>query len=316
MTSLLTDISIFIITKGRCIAMTNEQIVTEIRKHDRREADLYQRLYEQNITLLKDFCKPYLAFSELDDLLQECYFGLIDAVSHYESSANVLFMTYSRFWIDRSLRLYIQNCCALYHLPQHYNEKIPKYKRFIKKFESEHDRKPTDDEIIKTMHIRRDTLEVIQQFLMGSVSINTPLKEDEELTLEDTISDNTSIEDDTVDRMYSDYEKAELWQTVDDFTNERQGRVLRYLFINGYTLQKVGDIEGLSRERVRQIREQALKRLKQAKAKRRLCERLEVLDSAMYRGGLNSYKEHVNTSITERLAVENTDIKQGLTKAS
>ena len=163
--------------------MTNEQIVAEIKKHTNREADLYEQLYEQNESLLKQFCKPYLNDCEFDDLMQECYFGLVEAVEHYESDREIRFMSFASYWIDRQLKLYVQNCCAIFRLPQHYGTKIPRYKKFLFEYQQEHNRKPTKEEIMAALHIRYDTLDFIQQYLKGSISSYTPLNtEDEEFT--------------------------------------------------------------------------------------------------------------------------------------
>lgn len=297
--------------------MTNEQIVSEIKKHDSREVDLYQRLYEQNRALLKKFCKPYLEHCELDDLMQECYFGLVEAVEHYESDKEVLFMSFASYWIDRQLRRYIQNCCEIYRLPQHYNSLIPRYKKFIYEYQQEHDHKPTDDEILKALHIRHDTLEIIQQFLKGCISSNTPLDtEDGVFTIEDTLQADISVENDTVEDLYKDYESNELWAICEAFTKDKEFEVLRCYYINGMTYKQIGESLNLSKQRIEQLKRRAITNLRTGRAKRRLIERLEVVDSGLYKGSFNQYKLREHTSITEHIALKDIEIKEGLTKVS
>ncbi len=67
-------------------------------------------LYENNISLIKRFISPYLAYKELDDLMQQAYFGLWEAVKHYEDSKNVRFMTFARYWIKQTVIRYIEEC--------------------------------------------------------------------------------------------------------------------------------------------------------------------------------------------------------------
>ncbi len=78
--------------------MTNEQIVEKIR-NGYSVTENMQLLYESNLPLIKRMVKPYAAYENAEDLLQETYFGLWEAVQHYESSENVLFMTYASAFI-------------------------------------------------------------------------------------------------------------------------------------------------------------------------------------------------------------------------
>ena len=87
--------------------MTNEQIVAEIR-NGHSVTDNMQLLYENNLPLIKKFIKPYVVYGEWEDILQESFFGLWEAVQHYEISENVLFMTYARYWIKQSAQRYIE----------------------------------------------------------------------------------------------------------------------------------------------------------------------------------------------------------------
>lgn len=89
--------------------MTNEQIVSEIR-NGYSVTDYMQLLYESNLPLIKKFIKPYAAYEPMEDLVQESYFGLWEAVQHYETSANVRFMTYAEYWIRQSVQRYLEKC--------------------------------------------------------------------------------------------------------------------------------------------------------------------------------------------------------------
>ena len=88
--------------------MTNEQIVEKIRSGCSTVKYL-EMLYQKNLPLIKKFIKPYTAYEQEEDLLQEAYFGLLEAVNRYETSENVKFMTYARFWIRQVVRQYVEN---------------------------------------------------------------------------------------------------------------------------------------------------------------------------------------------------------------
>ncbi len=98
--------------------MTNEQIVSEIR-NGYSVTDYMQLLYESNLPLIKKFIKPYAAYEPMEDLVQESYFGLWEAVQHYETSANVRFMTYVEYWIRQSVQRYLEKCGSAMRIPSH-----------------------------------------------------------------------------------------------------------------------------------------------------------------------------------------------------
>ena len=84
--------------------------------------------YESNLPLIKKFIKPYAAFESMEDLLQESYFGLREAVQHYETSVNVRFMTYAEYWIKQSVQRYPEKCGFTIRIPSHTRHKIARYK--------------------------------------------------------------------------------------------------------------------------------------------------------------------------------------------
>ena len=116
--------------------MTNEQIVSEIR-NGYSVTDYMQLLYESNLPLIKKFIKPYAAYEPMEDLLQESYFGLWEAVQHYETSANVRFMTYAEYWIRQSVQRYLEKCGSTVRIPSHTRKKIARYKKAVQELEQE-----------------------------------------------------------------------------------------------------------------------------------------------------------------------------------
>lgn len=96
--------------------MTNEELVKRIRGGS-LVSDSMQLLYERNLPLIKQCIKPYAAYEPMEDLLQESYFGLYEAVQHYETSENVLFMTYAPYWIRQAVIRYIEKCGSTVRIP-------------------------------------------------------------------------------------------------------------------------------------------------------------------------------------------------------
>lgn len=108
--------------------MTNEQIVSEIR-NGYSVTDHMQLLYENNQPLIRKFIRPYTAHECEADLLQESYFGLWEAVQHYETSKNVRFMTYAEYWIKQSVQRYLENCGSTVRIPAHTRLKMSRLRR-------------------------------------------------------------------------------------------------------------------------------------------------------------------------------------------
>ena len=132
--------------------MTNEQIVCAIR-NGYSVTDYMQLLYESNMPLIKKFIKPYTAYECEADLLQESYFGLWEAVQHYETSENVRFMTYAQYWVVQSVQRYLEKCGSTVRIPSHTRQRIGRYKKTVQELEQELGRVPTDNEIADKMRV-------------------------------------------------------------------------------------------------------------------------------------------------------------------
>lgn len=289
--------------------MTNEQIVTEIRNGYSVTANM-QLLYENNLPLIKQYVKPYSAFEPMEDLLQESYFGLSEAVKHYESAENVLFMTYARFWIVQAVRRYLERCGSAVRIPSHTRQKMTHCRRAIERIEQEQGREPTIEEIADLMGVSEKEVQEIQGYMQGVASLDASISADGSLTLSDTLQADLSVENETIDKMYEEYSKNELWRIVERYTMERENRIIREIFINNQSMSAVAKTEGISLNRVRQVKETGLRKLRFGKAKRELLEKFDVVESIMYRGTFKNFREHGNISIVERLALQRIEAEE------
>ena len=122
------------------------------------------------------------------------------------------------------------------------------------------------------------------------------------MTLADTLQADLSVENDTVDKIYSEHSKNELWGIVERYTVTRENDIIKEIFLHKKTMAQVAREQDLSFDRIRQIKESGLRRLRIGKAKCELLEKFDVAEAGLFRGGLNNYKEHNFTSIVEHLA--------------
>ena len=166
-------------------AMSNEELVERIR-NGYHVTENMQVLYENNLPLIKKFIKPYAYYESEEDLLQEAYFGLWEAVRHYESSENVLFMTYARYWIKQSIQRYMENSGSILRISSAYRQKIARYNKTVQEFEQTYGHTPTDEEMADYSLPPLSEIQKIKTYMQEIVSLDAPIKADEELSLADT----------------------------------------------------------------------------------------------------------------------------------
>ena len=282
--------------------MTNEQIVSEIRNGYSATNNM-QLLYESNLPLIKKFIKPYTAYECEADLLQESYFGLLEAVKRYETDRNVQFMTFAQYWIKQSVQRYLENCGSTVRIPTHTRTKMSRIRKATSQLRQEQGKEPTAADIAALLGVSVEEVQEIQGYMQSVISLDTPITEDNSLTLADTLQADLSVENDTVDKIYSEHSKNELWGIVERYTATRENDIIKEIFLHNKTMSAVAREQGVTIDRIRQIKEKGLRRLRMGKAKRELLEKFDIVESRLYRGGMKNYKEH-GTSIVEYLAIQ------------
>lgn len=281
--------------------MTNEQIVSEIR-NGYSVTDHMQLLYENNLPLIRKFIRPYTAYECEADLLQESYFGLWEAVQHYETSKNVRFITYARYWIVQSVQRYLENCGSTVHIPTHTRAKMSRIRKAASQLRQEQGREPTATEVAALLGVSVEEVQEIQGYMQGVASLDTPLADDNSLTLADTLQADFRLEDEAIDKMYAEHSKNELWDIVERYTAIRENNIIKEIFLYNKRMAQVAREQEVSFDRIRQIKESGLRRLRMGRARRELLEKFDIVEAGLFRGGLNNYREHNFTSIVEHLA--------------
>lgn len=288
--------------------MTNEQIVEKIR-NGYSVTDNMQWLYEKNMPLIKCILKPYTAYESIEDLLQEAYFGLWEAVQHYETSENVLFMTYAGYWIRQSAQRYIEKCGSVVKIPTATRQKIIRYNKTVQRLSQEQERTPTDAEVAANMGISVAAVQEIKGYMQGVASLDSPLSVDDELTLGDSVQADFSLEDETIDKMYEEYSKSELWGIVEHYTGERENHIIKEYFIHNKSMPEIAKEQSITVGRVREIKEAGLRRLRIGKAKRELLEKFDIVEAGEYRNSMSKFNEHGFTSTVEYIAIRRAEIQ-------
>lgn len=277
--------------------LSNEELVARIRAGQNIKGNM-QQLYNQNLPLIRQFIRPFLGYEDEADLLQQAYLGLHRSIEMYESSENVKFMTYSKFWIQQDIRRYLENCGSLIRIPSHKRQEIIKYKQFIRNFAREQGRTPTTEEIADFLGISEKEVESIQTYSKSVESLDKPLtSEDEDFTVGDTVADGSDMEQDIVDRLHDEAVSRELWDIVQTYTDDMQGQVIRAYFHDGKSLTEIAREYGVSMERIRQIKAAGLRRLRMGKALRKIQEKCEIVSADIYRTSFASFKYKGSSSV-------------------
>lgn len=285
--------------------MTNEQLVIRI-KAGIDVADNMLQLWQQNHGYIASVAKRFQGYEDKEDLMQQGYIGLCNAVDGYNPDEGVLFLTYAGFWIRQSMQRYIEDCGSVVRISVHCRNRIREYEKFCRTFELYYGRKPTDGEIQLYLGISEEKLKDIRKAVqMSNIgSLDVPVGDDEECSMYDLLPGHECPEDEIVDHLQEEQLRETLWVMVDELPGQ-QSTVIRMRYQEGKTLKETGEAAGLTVEQARQMQNKALGSLREPR-------RARVLRSLMYgdiysKALKGSGVEHFNrtwTSSTEYTAIE------------
>jgi len=223
------------------------------------------KLIKSNLRLVVSIAKKYASQCrlELADLIQEGSLGLIRAIEKFEYIRGFKFSTYATWWIRQSINRAIADQSRTIRIPVHMKELMSKITKMSKKYRYNYDRDPTIMEYSKKLKVSKNKVRHIIRMMQEPVSLATPIGEDGESALQDFIEDKTELHPHR--RVYSLLRRKEIEKVLSGLT-ERESKIiiLRYGLDGGYprTLEEVGQIYGITRERVRQIEGKAIRKLR------------------------------------------------------
>lgn len=134
--------------------MDNEQLVTRIRAGE-DEAGNMLKLWQQNRGFIAKLARKYLAGAEMEDLEQEGYIGLHEAVQHYDPDRGMSFISYAAFWIKRRMRVCADNNRAV-HLSFNAGDEVRKYRKIMRQYQQEYGREPSERELCGLLYVGRE----------------------------------------------------------------------------------------------------------------------------------------------------------------
>ena len=231
-----------------------------------------KELVSSNLRLVISIARRYSNYGlQLLDLIQEGNIGLMTAVDRFEYQRGYKFSTYAHWWIRQGITRAIADQARTIRIPVHMMEFINKLNRVSGSLVQEKGREPTSEEIAKKMDLRVCQVHKIMKFAQIPASLETPIGEEEKSHLSDLIEDKSTLS--PVDEVISIDLKEKIEEALKAHT-EREAGILKMRFGlgngNDHTLEEVGQQYGITRERIRQIEEKAIRKLRHSLYSRKL----------------------------------------------
>lgn len=236
------------------------ELAQKIKKGDRRALE---RLTRANLRFVVSVAKQYQNQGLcLPDLINEGNVGLIKAAEKFDETRGFKFISYAVWWIRQSILQAIAEQSRIVRLPLNQVGSVNKINREFNKFEQEHERRPSVNEIADRIDLPEDKIEEAMKANNRHVSMDAPFVDGEDNSLLDVLADNDMPMADKA--LVQESLRKEIDRAI-ELLNDREQKVVRAFFGIGspeMTLEEIGEKYNLTRERVRQIKEKAIRRLR------------------------------------------------------
>ncbi len=236
------------------------ELAQRIRKGDQ---SAIERLTRANLRFVVSVAKQYQNQGlGLPDLINEGNLGLIKAAEKFDETRGFKFISYAVWWIRQSIMQAINEQSRIVRLPLNQVSTLSRYNKVVQDFEQEHQRKPSPEELAKLMDLSQEKVTDTIKVSGRHVSVDAPFVQGEENSLLDVLENTDSLVADS--NLMNESLSKEIERAFSTLT-ERERTILKLSFGIGtqeMSLEEIGDKYGLTRERVRQIREKAIRRLR------------------------------------------------------
>lgn len=249
---------------GRSALLTAEEEVNLSREALRGDISSRQKMIECNLRLVVKIARRYLNRGlDLLDLIEEGNLGLIHAVEKFDPEKGFRFSTYATWWIRQNVERALMNQSRTVRLPVHVVKQMNICLRAVSNLSKNSECAPRVEDISQSLLKPVAEIEQLMQLNIRTVSLDLPLSEDTDTSMGEMLSDDNLSEPEARYRISEFQQCITLW--VNELTTKQREVILRRFGLGGFdadTLENVGLVIGLTRERVRQIQIEALRRLR------------------------------------------------------
>lgn len=257
---------------GKHPLLTREQEIEFAKLAEKGEQEAIDSLINSNLRLVVSIAKKYMGRGmDLLDLVQEGNTGLMRAVEKFDWRRGFKFSTYATWWIRQAVTRAIADQARTIRIPVHMFETINKYRRTARKLEQKLDREPTSEEVAKEMEMEIEKAQHIERISQRPTSLETPIGKEEDSRLKEFIPDDDSkAPEEIASYNLLRTHVEEVLETLSP--RERRVLQLRFGLADGKsrTLEEVGQMFGVTRERIRQIEAKALRKLRHPSRSKKL----------------------------------------------
>ncbi len=237
------------------------ELAQRIRKGDKKALE---RLTKANLRFVVSVAKQYQNQGlSLPDLINEGNVGLIKAAEKFDETRGFKFISYAVWWIRQSILQAIAEQSRIVRLPLNQVGSVNKIAKELNKFEQEHERKPSVDEIAERVDLPEDKIADALKANSRHISMDAPIADGEDSSMIDFLTSNDTSSTDK--ELVAESLKEEIKRIIAKLNDREQKIIIAYFGIDGspeMTLDEIGKKYNLTRERVRQIKEKAIRRLR------------------------------------------------------
>jgi len=250
---------------GKVDLLTAEEEVELAKRIKQGDEQALEKLVNANLRFVVSVAKQYQNRSlSLNDLINEGNLGLVKAAQRFDETRGFKFISYAVWWIRQAIIQALAEQSRLVRLPLNKIGSLTKIHKAFSKLEQEHQREPTPDELSEVLEINSKDIKTTLSVASTHVSMDAPFVEGESSSLLDVLSDDASSGTDD-GLIYDESLSIETDRALSTLT-ERQRDVVKLFFgigvVHPMTLEDIGEKFGLTRERVRQIKDKAINKLR------------------------------------------------------
>lgn len=275
--------------------MENEELILQI-KAGKNVTKNMEQLYLQNQNFIYGIAKRYTASAEIEDLMQEAYFGLIKAVEKFDPERGSNFLSYLPYCLQNSFRRYIERNGYTKKFPAHMIERISKYKKYLSEQQAA-GVVPSDYAICRDLELSEQQLKNLRKAIREAECISTSdlLPGSDSLTVEDSIADPSDMEEQVIDGIAKEWADNLIWKIVSEL-EEREAAIIIGKYKESATLKELAEQFNLSCERIRRLEIKGLAILRKQQKMRDIADIYGYVN-AYKRTGLQAFKNNGASSV-------------------